>query len=108
MKSKDTILGIMALMDSWVMIARPCLYDETVVAEANGVIEDPGQGWTSKVAQSEGGSEQTGHKALNLKKVMSQRVKEDFRDTVAQLFPMVSPQDCLSSPFQVQPKKMVS
>ena len=50
------------------MIARPCLYDETVVAEANGVIEDPGQGWTSKVAQSEGGSEQTGHKALNLKK----------------------------------------
>ena len=53
------------------MIARPCLYDETVVAEANGVIEDPGQGWTSKVAQSEGGSEQTGYKALNLKKVMS-------------------------------------
>ena len=62
MKSKDTILGIMG---------HDCLYDETVVAEANGVIEDPGQGWTSKVAQSEGGSEQTGYKALNLKKVMS-------------------------------------
>ena len=56
------------------MIARPCLYDETVVAEANGVIEDPGQGWTSKVAQSEGGSEQTGYKALNLKKVMSIKI----------------------------------
>ena len=78
MKSKDTILGIMG------HDCKACLYDETVVAEANGVIEDPGQGWTSKVAQSEGGSEQTGHKALNLKKVMSQRVKEDFRDTVAQ------------------------
>ena len=50
---------------------KACLYDETVVAEANGVIEDPGQGWTSKVAQSEGGSEQTGYKTLNLKKVMS-------------------------------------
>ena len=90
------------------MIARPCLYDETVVAEANGVIEDPGQGWTSKVAQSEGGSEQTGHKALNLKKSHEYRDKEDFRENVAQLFPMVSPQDCQSSPFQVQPKKMVS
>ena len=74
------------------MIARPCLYDETVVAEANGVIEDPGQGWTSKVAQSEGGSEQTGYKALNLKKSHEYRVKEDFRENVAQLFPRLEGQ----------------
>ena len=103
MKSKDIILCIMG------NDCKACLYDETVVAEANGVIEDPGQGWTSKVAQSEGGSEQTGHKALNLKKSQSIESKK----ILERLLPRtrgtrVSPQDCLSSPFQVQPKNMVS
>ena len=45
---------------------RACLYDETVVAEPNGTIEDSGDGGSGKVAQSEGWGEKTGHKALHL------------------------------------------
>ena len=37
-----------------IKVVRTHLYDETVVAESDGVIEDSGEGGSGKVAESKG------------------------------------------------------